>query len=158
MELEFILDTDRPALLAMDPPELVEKARAIVAGLGYKVHVARDHDEFNHRFGAVQYELLILTDTFDSASPEANPALRQLQEMPMTRRRHTTILLIGDTCQTLSPMQAFQHSVHAVINRAELALMGADALGPIVQRVAQESAQVLRVFRDIQQRIAQGRN
>lgn len=156
-DTEFIRDSDKPALLAMDPPGLLEKTRAIVASLGYKVHVARDHDEFNNRFGAVHYQLLILTDTFDSAPASANPSLQRLQEMPMALRRHTTLVLLGDSYQTLSPMQALQHSVHAVVNRQELALLGSEALGPIVQRAVADHTQFLLVYRDLQHRIAQGK-
>ena len=154
---EFLRDTDKPALLAMDPPELLEKTRVIVAGLGYKVHVVRDHEEFNNRFGAVHYQLLILTDTFDSSAGPVSPSLQRLQQMPMALRRHTTVLLLGDEFQTLSPMQAFQHSVHAVVSRQELALLGTETLGPIVQRAVADGEGFLRVHRDIQQRIAQGR-
>lgn len=157
LEFEFIRDTDKPALLAMDPPELLEKTRVIVAALGYKVHVVGDHEEFNNRFGAVHYQLLILTDTFDSAAGAANASLQRLQQMPMALRRHTTALLLGDELQTLSPMQAFQHSVHAVVSRQELALLGTETLGSIVQRVVADNDAFLRVHRDLQQRIAQGR-
>lgn len=156
-DTEFIRDSDKPALLAMDPPGLLEKTRAIVASLGYKVHVARDHDEFNNRFGAVHYQLLILTDTFDSAPASANPSLQRLQEMPMALRRHTTLVLLGDSYQTLSPMQALQHSVHAVVNRQELTQLGSEALGPIVQRAVADNTQFLLVYRDLQHRIAQGK-
>lgn len=154
---EFLRDTDRPALLAIDPPALLEKTRAIVGELGYKVHVARDHEELNNRFGAVQYQLLILTDSFDSDPGTETSSLERLRQMPMALRRHTTMVLLGDNLQTLSPMQAFQHSVHAVVNRQELALLGTEALGSIVQRTVADNEQFLRVYRDIQQRIAQGK-
>ena len=87
---EFLRDTDKPALLAMDPPELLEKTRVIVAGLGYKVHVVRDHEEFNNRFGAVHYQLLILTDTFDSSAGPANPSLQRLQHVGVLWTRRNT--------------------------------------------------------------------
>jgi hypothetical protein len=43
--------------------------------------------------------------------------------MPMNQRRHATVLLLGDSFQTFTPMQAFQQSVHAVINSSELFLL-----------------------------------
>jgi hypothetical protein len=53
-------------------------------------------------------------------------------------------------------MQAFQYSVHAIVNREELALLGASILGPIVQRVVSDNDLFLHLFRDTLYRIAQG--
>ena len=41
----------------------------------------------------------------------------------MAQRRHATVILFGDSYQTFTPMQAFQQSVHAVINSSELFLI-----------------------------------
>jgi hypothetical protein len=49
--------------------------------------------------------------------------LQALQKMPMPQRRHATVILFGDSFQTFTPMQAFQQSVHAVINSSELFLL-----------------------------------
>src|SRR3989454_12786750 len=59
--------------------------------------------------------------------------------MPMAQRRHTVFILLGSSVSTLSAIQAFQHSVHAVVNREELGLLGPNILGPIVQRVVADN-------------------
>ena len=41
----------------------------------------------------------------------------------MNQRRHATVILFGESFQTFTPMQAFQQSVHAVINSSELFLL-----------------------------------
>ena len=52
-----------------------------------------------------------------------NLTLQALQQMPMNQRRHATVILFGESFQTFTPMQAFQQSVHAVINSSELFLL-----------------------------------
>ncbi len=49
--------------------------------------------------------------------------MQALQTMPMNQRRHATVILFGDSFQTFTPLQAFQQSVHAVINSSELFLL-----------------------------------
>ena len=58
---------------------------------------------------------------------------------------------------TLSAMQAFQQSVHAVVNREELGLLGANILGPIVQRIVGDNDLFFNVYRETQLRIVQGK-
>jgi len=41
----------------------------------------------------------------------------------MSLRRHATVILLGNSFQTFAPMEAFQHSVHAVINSSEMFML-----------------------------------
>jgi hypothetical protein len=66
-------------------------------------------------------------------------------------------ILLGNSFSTLNTLQAFQQSVHAVVNRDEMALLGPNILGPIVQRVAADNDLFLHVYRDTQLQIVQGR-
>jgi hypothetical protein len=152
LDLEILSPTDRPALLGITAPDLLEYATGVLDQLGFKVHSAPNHDEFLERFGRVQYFVALLEDNFCEVPPEDNVALTTLQSMPMILRRNTTILLLGDAFQTLDPLQAFQQSVHAVINRAD-----ADKLVLIIQQVVSDSSIFLQAFRDVQTRIAQGK-
>ena len=88
---------------------------------------------------------------------EDNLSLQHIQQMPMNQRRHTIFVLLGNSFGTLSAIQAFQQSVHAVVNRDELALLGPNILGPIVQRVVAGNDLFLNVYRDTQLRILQGK-
>jgi hypothetical protein len=67
-------------------------------------------------------------------------------------RRHAVIILLGHEFQSLNLLQAFQQSVHAVVNPHEL-----PSLGQIVQQVVAENNLLLGVFRDTQLHIAQGK-
>src|ERR1043166_3861417 len=119
---DFISTTDKPALLAFSTPEWLEQARTALTELGYKVHTAATHSDFLIRFSQIRYQVVILEELFAANNIGENLTLQALQAMPMSQRRHSTVILFGDSFQTFTPMQAFQHSVHAVINSSELFL------------------------------------
>src|SRR4051794_31336821 len=122
-KFEFVSTTDRPALLAFSTPEWLEAARTALNELGYKVHTAATHGDFLIRFSQIRYQVVILEELFAANNPGENLTLQALQNMPMGQRRHATVLLFGESFQTFTPMQAFQQSVHAVINSSELFLL-----------------------------------
>ena len=148
-EFDFIVATDKPALLALSTLELLASTKAALSELGYKVHIASNHDDFQLRFSRVQYDVVVIEHLFAAATPEENLSLRNLQLMPMSLRRHAVSVLFGEQFQTLSPMQAFQYSVHAVVNPADL-----PAFGPIVQQTVADQNLFLQPYREAQQRVA----
>ena len=154
-ELEFIGPNDKPALLALSTPEWLDAAKNVLTEIGYKVHAASNHHDFVVRFGRIQYQVVLLEELFACNVPEENLTLQSVQQMPMSQRRHAVFVLLGSSLSTLSAMQAFQQSVHAVVNREELALLGPNILGPIVQRVVADNDLFLNVYRDSQIRMAQ---
>jgi CheY-like chemotaxis protein len=152
IEFELLRPEDKPALLALSTPEFLDAARAALEQLDYKVHVAANPEEFLTRFARVQYHVVILEEGFGGATAAENAALQDLQRMPMNLRRHAGILLLGNSFQSLNPMQAYQQSVHAVVNPAELS-----SLGQIVQKVVADNTLFLHIYRDTQQRIVAGK-
>jgi hypothetical protein len=122
-KFDFISASDKPALLAFSTPEWLEAARTALSELGFKVHTAATHGDFLIRFSQVRYQVVILEELFAANEPSENLTLQALQAMPMNQRRHATIILFGNSYQTFTPLQAFQQSVHAVINSSELFLL-----------------------------------
>jgi hypothetical protein len=120
---DFISASDKPALLAFSTPEWLEAARSALSELGYKVHTAATHGDFLIRFSQIRYQVVIVEELFAANSISENLTLQALQNMPMNQRRHATVLLFGNSYQTFTPLQAFQASVHAVINSSELFLL-----------------------------------
>jgi hypothetical protein len=155
-EVEFIGLNDRPALLAISTPEWLDAAKSVLAEIGYKVHAASNHDDFVVRFGRIQYQVILIEELFAASSPEENLTLRYIQQMPMAQRRHAVFVLLGNSFSTLNTLQAFQQSVHAVVNRDEMAMLGPNILGPIVQRVVADNDLFLHIYRDTQLQLAQG--
>ena len=142
---EFITAQDKPALLAFSNPEWLETARTALNELGYKVHTAATHGDFLIRFSQFRYQVVILEELFCANTLLENSTLQTLQAMPVTQRRHATVILIGDSFQTFTPMQAFQQSVHAVVSSSELFL-----LKQLVEKAAADNELFLHSFREAQ--------
>jgi len=147
-KFEFIGAGDRAALLAFSTPEWLDTVRTSVQELGYKVHTAATHSDFLIRFSQVRYQLAVLEECFAANTVEENLTLRSLQTMPMIQRRHTTVILLGNSFQTFTPMQAFQQSVHAVINSSELFL-----LKQLIEKAVGDNTMFLQGFREVQNRV-----
>jgi hypothetical protein len=146
-KFDFISATDKPALLAFSSPEWLETAKAALVELGYKVHTAATHSDFLIRFSQVRYQVVIVEELFAANSIGENLTLQALQTMPLNQRRHATILLFGDSFQTFTPMQAFQQSVHAVINSSELFL-----LKQLIEKAVADNNLFMSGFREAQAR------
>jgi len=152
LELDILSPNDHPALLGITSADIRDYAEGVLTQMGYKVHSATSHEEFLERFGRVQYEVVLIEDSFGGVAPEQNVALSTLQSMAMGLRRHVTVLLLSDALETLNPMHAFQQSVHATVNRIDV-----DKLMLILQQVINDNLTFLNIYRDIQVRIAQGK-
>lgn len=148
---DFVSTEDKPALIAFSTPEWLQEAKSALQELGYKVHTAATHSDFLMRFSQAHYQVVILEELFGANTPEENLTLKALQNMPIGQRRHATFVLLGNSFQTFTPMEAFQHSVHAVINSSEMFL-----LKQLVEKTVADNALFLQSFREVQARIFKG--
>ena len=148
---DFVSTEDKPALIAFSTPEWLDTTRTTLQELGYKVHTAATHSDFLVRFSQVHYELVVVEELFGANTIEENMTLKALQQMPMNQRRYATIVLLGNSFQTFTPMEAFQHSVHAVINSSEMFL-----LKQLVEKAVADNAVFLNPFREVQNRLHTG--
>ncbi|HEX7655162.1 MAG TPA: hypothetical protein VF607_16760 [Verrucomicrobiae bacterium] len=148
---DFVTANDRPALLAFSTPGWLETTKAALVELGYKVHTAATHSDFLLRFSQAHYQVVIIEELFGANSLAENLSLTAIQNMPSTQRRHATVLMVGDSFQTFVPLEAYKHSVHAVINSSELFLMK-----QLVEKAVAENELFLQNFREIQNRILTG--
>ncbi len=149
-KFDFVSTTDKPALLAFSTPEWLESAKTALTDLGYKVHTAATHGDFLVRFSQVRYQVVIVEECFAANDISENLTLQALQAMPMGQRRHATVILFGTSFQTFTPMQAFQYSVHAVINSSELFL-----LPQLIEKAVAENALFLHGLVQAQARLAE---
>src|SRR5256885_10349485 len=150
-KFEFISTSDKPALLAFSTPEWLETARAALTELGYKVHTAATHGDFLIRFSQIRYQIVIVEELFAANNIGENLTLQALQHMPMGQRRHATVILLGDAFQTFTPMQAFQQSVHAVVNSSELFL-----IKQLIEKAVADNTLFLHTYREAQNRVLAG--
>ncbi len=148
---DFLTTTDKPALLGLSTPEWQELARAALTELGYKVHSAATHGDFITNFTQVPYQVIILEECFAADIAPENRSLVFLQSAQMQLRRHSTIILVGETFTSFNPMQAFQLGVHLVVNRSEMLL-----LIQFIQKAVADNDMFLHGYRETQRRVAQG--
>jgi hypothetical protein len=145
---DFVSTEDKPALIAFSTPEWLESAKTALRELGYKVHTAATHSDFLVRFSQVHYQVVIVEELFGANTIDENLTLKALQTMPVNQRRHATVILLGESFQTFTPMEAFKQSVHAVINSSELFL-----LKQLVEKAVAENNLFLHSFREVQNRV-----
>ena len=150
-ELDFITTADKPALCGISTPEWLDAAMVALNELGYKVHTAGTHADFMTRFLQNKYEVVVTEELFAAETIEENKSLRKLQNMSMNDRRHCSIVLLGDSVQTFNVLQAFQYSVHAVVNRSELFL-----LGQLIQKVVEDREFFWKNYYEAQTMLSQG--
>jgi hypothetical protein len=148
---DFVSTDDKPALLAFSTPEWLEVAQTALRELGYKVHTAATHSDFLVRFGQIHYQIVIVEELFGANTIDENLTLQALQNMPVSQRRHATILLLGDSFQTFTPMEAFKYSVHAVVSSSEMFL-----LKQLVEKAVADNNLFLHSFREVQSRVYSG--
>jgi spore germination protein YaaH len=145
---DFVSNADKPALIAFSTPEWMEQVKLALQELGYKVHTAATHSDFLIRFSQAHYQVVILEELFAANTPDENLTLKALANMPGSQRRHATVLLVGNSFQTFTPIEAFKQSVHAVINSSELFLMK-----QLVEKAVADNDVFLHNFREVQNRI-----
>lgn len=148
---DFLTMTDKPALIALSTPEWQELARAALTELGYKVHIAATHGDFITNYHQVPYQVVIIEECFAADTAPENRSLAFLQDCQMNMRRHTSIILVGDSYTSFNPMQAFQLGVHLVVNRSEMLL-----LIQFIQKAVADNDLFLHGYRETQRRVAQG--
>ena len=148
-ETNFITAADKPALIAFSTPEWLDAAKIALRELGHKVHTAATHSDFLVRFSQIRYQVVIIEELFGANTLDENSTLKALQIMPMNLRRHATIILLGNSFQTFAPMEAFQHSVHAVINSSEMFM-----LRQLVEKAVAENTLFLQSFHEVQSRVS----
>ncbi len=149
-EFDFISPFDKPALILINNPEWVDYTKSVLVGLGYKVHAVDSHEEFTQKFSEIQYHIVLIDESFGGSL--ANPTLQTLQQMPMAQRRHAIILLLGGSVESLNAMQAFQNSVHVVVNYSEISL-----LGQLVQKAINDNEIFLKAYRETANLVAHSR-
>jgi hypothetical protein len=92
---------------------------------------------------------VVVEELFGANNLEENSTLKALQTMPMGLRRNATVILLGNSFQTFAPMEAFQHSVHAVINSTEMFM-----LKQLIEKAVAENTLFLQSYREVQSRVS----
>ncbi len=144
MDFDFIAPGEKAALIAITQPDILQCVQNVLTDSNFKYHSVDTSDEFATRFGQFEYLPVIIHETFASNSLEENETLKIAQRFSMPVLRHAVFFLIGERFETMNTLQAFQQSMHAVINPTELPNMKA-----ILDKTLTESDLFMHTYRDV---------
>jgi CheY-like chemotaxis protein len=137
------------ALVCLDEASLREACQGMLPALGYNtVHTMSNQAQALAYLSQVSYECFILDVMFDGSTPEANPILACLHELPMDRQRYMFVALCTPGTEAADPMTAYSQSVHLIINHTDLPSCRRD----LEQRLA-EHKRLYKVYRELRQQL-----
>jgi predicted Zn finger-like uncharacterized protein len=121
---ESLLFVEEDAKLALAMPRDGEQAESIktaVEELGYQYVASTDTRDALGKLRFHQFDVILLSEGFDNQGLEANGIITYLNHIPISLRRKTYFVLIGDQFKTMDDMMAFALSANLVINANDLA-------------------------------------
>jgi CheY-like chemotaxis protein len=134
----------RLALVCEDAPERQAIIRAALEQVGFAVLPVKNADDAVQRLRRDAYELVILDEQYQGATPLANPVLTAVQTMPMSQRRWTFVVLVGRQFKTFDNAMAFARSVNVVVNVNDLPHLPA-----ILKKGITDHVEFYRTFRQV---------
>jgi hypothetical protein len=133
---------DKTSLICADP-NTTEVAKATLRELGFKFHVVELPEIAIERLRYTNYDCIVVHENFAGTSLRSNAIVNYLGPLPMAQRRYAFVCLVGPSFKTLDAMQAFAHSVHLVLNPADLPNLTA-----ILKKGLAEFEMLYRTFRE----------
>ena len=134
----------RLALVCEDAPERQAIVKAALDQIGFTMHLATSAEEAIERLRRDAYEIVVVNEQFQGASPLDNAVLASIRQMVMPVRRYMFVALLGRAYKTFDNMMAFARSVNTVVNLNDLPHLAA-----ILVKGVNENNQFYRVFREV---------
>jgi CheY-like chemotaxis protein len=110
----------RLALVCEDAPERQAVIKAALAQVGFALLPVQSAEEAIERMRRDVYELVIIDEQYQGATPLDNPILAAMRTMPMSQRRWMFVTLVGREFKTFDNAMAFARSVNVVVNVNDL--------------------------------------
>jgi CheY-like chemotaxis protein len=142
------LHPQRLALVCEDTPERQAVIKAALDAIGFTMYPAKDAAEAIERMRRDPFEVIILDEEFQGATPLDNPVLAGVRTMPMATRRYIFVALLGRQYKTFDNMMAFTRSVNIVVNLNDLPHLPA-----ILVKGINDNNDFYRVFRTALQEV-----
>ena len=142
-QAEFFELGDKTSLVCCDAVT-ADAARTALGELGFKCHSAETAEQAVSRMRYTSYDCIIVHENFAGSSLRSNAVLNFLATLPMAHRRYWFVCLVGPSFKTLDAMQAFQQSVHLVLNPVDLPNLTA-----ILKKSLAENDLLYRSYKDI---------
>ena len=134
----------RVALVCEDAPERQAVIRAALEQIGFAMLAPKGAEDAIERVRRDTYEIVIVDEGYQGASPLDNPVLSAIRAMPMSQRRWMFVTLLGREYKTFDNAMAFARSVNVVVNLNDLPHLPA-----ILKKGITDHVEFYRTFRQV---------
>jgi CheY-like chemotaxis protein len=134
----------RLALVCEDAPERQAVIKAALEQVGFAMLAVKNAEEAVERMRRDVYELVIIDEQYQGATPLDNPILSAMRSMPMSQRRWMFVTLVGREFKTFDNAMAFARSVNVVVNINDLPHLPA-----ILKKGITDHVEFYRTFRQV---------
>ena len=139
--LEIYDENDKLALIMDRKNE--DAWSASLSGLEFKLQVPATPEQGVHRLKFHEFQVVVLNENFDETSLEESPVYNYIINMPMTSRRKSFVVLVGEKFRSTDNMEAFALSVNLVINERDI-----DKLDMILRKSINENETFYKIYRE----------
>ena len=136
----------RLALVCEDAAERQGVIKPALEQVGFTMVAPKNATEAIERMRRDTYELLVLDEQYQGATPLDNPVLAAIRTMPMSTRRYMFVVLLGRDFKTFDNMMAYTKSVNVVVNLNDLPHLPA-----ILRKGVADNNEFYRVMRGVLQ-------
>lgn len=136
----------RLALVCEDAAERQGVIKPALEQVGFTMVASKNAAEAVERMRRDTYEIVILDEQYQGATPLDNPVLSAVRAMPMSTRRYMFVVLLGREFKTFDNMMAFTKSVNVVVNLNDLPHLPA-----ILRKGVADNNEFYRVLRGVLQ-------
>ncbi|MDD5713248.1 MAG: hypothetical protein PHY31_10905 [Smithellaceae bacterium] len=141
---DFLVPDVSTALICENDEASHAKIKEALDQLNYRITepaTARDALK-NMRFHT--YDVIVVNELFDAATPEENSILLYLRGLEMQTRRQIFVTLISSRFRTMDKMSAFNQSVNIVVNPQNI-----DDISLIIKGGVDDNAIFYQIFREV---------
>jgi CheY-like chemotaxis protein len=134
----------RLALVCEDAHERQAVIAAALEQVGFAMLSVRNADEAIERMRRDVYEIVVIDEQYQGATPFDNPIMTAVRAMPMSQRRWMFVVLVGRQFKTFDNAMAFARSVNVVVNVNDLPHLPA-----ILKKGITDHVEFYRTFRQV---------
>ena len=134
----------RLALVCEDAPERQAAVKTGLELIGFTMLAVKNADEAIERMRRDVYELVVIDEQYQGATPYDHPVLASLRTMPISHRRWMFVALLGREFKTFDNAMAFARSVNVVVNVNDLPHFAA-----ILKKGITDHVEFYRAFRQV---------
>lgn len=136
--------SQRLALVCEEAPERQTVIKAALEQLGLAMYAPKTAEEAVERLRRHFFELVLVNEQFNGATPLDNPVLVAVRTMAMSMRRYIFVGLLGREYKTFDNMMAFAKSVNMVVNVNDLPHLAA-----VLRKGVIDNNEFYRVYREV---------